>query len=405
MATKIKKISVTNLKALSSATMDFNGCTAIVTGGNNKGKSSFIRALMDRMKGIKSPLVLKQGEKNGSYEMELTNGEKITWTFDAKGKEKMTFFTDRNIKTSVTREISQTYFPKVFDVDRFLTDEPGKQKTAIEKIAGIDFTELNRLYAAAYEERTFANRTMKEAEIKRIQFEPHWNQTQEQSTEKLEQEISSIEVKALRYKTIQDGKKQKETQLEKNKKEIIELKKKIEELEEADMQLETDIDKGKIWLDEDKNKPITTEKIVELKEKLKDIKDNNEAVKKENEYEKALKEVTDAEKEVQRIQNDKLDAIKNSSLPEGFSFIGDTVAYNGIPFDRNHLSSSGIYIAALKLATIGLGEVKTLHFDASFLDKNSLKEIEDWATKNNLQLLIERPDFEGGEIVYEIVEE
>lgn len=40
----------------------------------------------------------------------------------------------------------------------------------------------------------------------------------------------------------------------------------------------------------------------------------------------------------------------------------------------------------------------------SFLDKNSLQEIETWANQNDLQLLIERPDFEGGEIEYHILE-
>ena len=124
--TKIKKITVSNLKALSSLTADFNGCTAIITGRNNSGKTSFLRALSDRLKSIKAP-VLKQGEKEGFYEMELTSGEKLVWTFDTK-KEKLTLITEKNIKTSITKEIGQTYFPKVFDVDKFLTDEPSKQK-------------------------------------------------------------------------------------------------------------------------------------------------------------------------------------------------------------------------------------------------------------------------------------
>jgi hypothetical protein len=38
------------------------------------------------------------------------------------------------------------------------------------------------------------------------------------------------------------------------------------------------------------------------------------------------------------------------------------------------------------------------------LDKNSLLEIEKWAVENDLQLLIERPDFDGGEIEYQILE-
>lgn len=90
-------------------------------------------------------------------------------------------------------------------------------------------------------------------------------------------------------------------------------------------------------------------------------------------------------------------------MPEGFGFTDEGITYNGFAFNKDQLSSSEIYISALKLAACGLGEVKTLHFDASFLDKNSLAEIEKWATENDLQLLIERPDFEAGEIEYHLI--
>lgn len=90
-------------------------------------------------------------------------------------------------------------------------------------------------------------------------------------------------------------------------------------------------------------------------------------------------------------------------MPEGFCFDDDGITYKGLPFNKESLSSSAIYIAALKLAALGLGEVKMLHFDASYLDKNSLAEIEDWAKENDLQLLIERPDFDGGEIEYQLI--
>jgi hypothetical protein len=54
---------------------------------------------------------------------------------------------------------------------------------------------------------------------------------------------------------------------------------------------------------------------------------------------------------------------------------------------------------------MGIGDIKTLCFDASYLDKNSLLEIEKWAADKDLQLLIERPDFDGGELRYEILSE
>lgn len=71
--------------------------------------------------------------------------------------------------------------------------------------------------------------------------------------------------------------------------------------------------------------------------------------------------------------------------------------------DKNAQSSSAIYIAALKLASMKIGKVRTLHFDASYLDKNSLNQIEEWANENDLQLLIERPDFDAGDITYKVI--
>jgi hypothetical protein len=148
--TKVKKITVSNLKAVSALTADFNGCTAIITGGNNKGKSSFLKSLPERLRGHKPELILKEGEKEGFAELELTTGEKFLWSFDEK-KEKLSFFTERNIKTSLTKDICNYYFPPVFDVDTFLNSTPKKQKEVLQKLTGIDFTEIDLLYKEAYE--------------------------------------------------------------------------------------------------------------------------------------------------------------------------------------------------------------------------------------------------------------
>jgi len=124
---KIKKITVSNLKAVSALTADFNGCTAIITGGNNKGKSSFLKSLPERLRGNKPEMILKQNEKEGFAEWELTTGEKFLWEFNTK-KEKLTFISKRNIKSAISKDLSTHYFPAVFDVDEFLNSTPAKQK-------------------------------------------------------------------------------------------------------------------------------------------------------------------------------------------------------------------------------------------------------------------------------------
>ena len=132
---------------------------------------------------------------------------------------------------------------------------------------------------------------------------------------------------------------------------------------------------------------------------------NNIARENAKKLEQEEKFAAEAQAEVDRVLADKDEAIKSSTLPEGFGFDDEGITYNGFPFSKETLSSSALYIAALKLASTIMGHVHALHFDASYLDKNSLKEVWEWAEANDLQLLIEKPDFEGGEIHYETIHE
>ncbi len=70
--TKIKTISISNLKAIAELTIDLNGCSAIITGGNNKGKSTLLKSLPDRIRGERPELIVNDGEEEGKGEMTLT---------------------------------------------------------------------------------------------------------------------------------------------------------------------------------------------------------------------------------------------------------------------------------------------------------------------------------------------
>lgn len=403
---KVKKITVSNLKAVAALTADFNGCTAIITGGNNKGKSSFLRSLPDRLRGLKPDIILKHGEKDGFAEWELTTGEKFIWQFDGK-REKLTFVTERNIPMSVTKELSRVYFPPVFDVDEFLNSGPKKQRATLQKLTGIDFTEIEALYQSAYSERTWANRKVEEEKAKLMFLDPDMSE-EPVPTIDLEKEINGIDAHNLRYDNVVKEMQAKNVTIGENVSRVAQLRLEIQALEDKNLALQQDITNGEKWKQEEKNK--RKENAAELTANLEKVKqqnllieENNKARKQQAAYDKAVLNAGVIDKEVKRLEQEKLDVIKNASMPEGFGFSDEGITYNGFAFNKETLSSSDVYKGALKLALPMLGEVRTLHFDASLLDKNSLSEIEKWANDNDLQLLIERPNFDGGEIEYQLL--
>lgn len=403
---KVKRITVSNLKAISDMEADFNGATAIVTGGNNMGKSSFLRSLPDRIRGIKPDVVLKFGEREGYAEWELTTGEKFVWTFDQTGREKLQFITKDDIRQSVSKEISQRYFPPVFDVDKFLQATPKKQREMLQELVGLDFTEIDKEYDAAFDRRTYANRRAKEerARVGEIKDLPE----KEAPYTDLERELATIDIHNDRYKEAESRLKDHQSVYDSTEVRINDLMKEIERLKSEQIDRKNKMALAEAWLADSKNQPKDNadelkRKITRIKKQNEEIRKNNEARKQEKVAREAESTAEEADREVKKIEQRKMDMITNAKIPDGFSFTEDGIMYNKLPFTKEQLSSSGIYIAALKLANMTIGEVRTLHFDASFLDKKSLAEIEKWANKNKLQLLIELVDRDGEEITYELM--
>lgn len=408
MSTKVQTIIVSNLKAVSSLSIDFNGSTAIITGKNNGGKTSFLRSLIDRVRGIKD-LVLRHNEKEGYAETVLTSGEKFMWTFDKEGKEKLTFVTDKNIKVAVTREIANRYFPKGFDIDKFLNDTPGDQNKTLQRLVGLDFDEINIKYKAAYDKRTLANGILSQEESGRDIIDKQLP-TEVMSTEDLEKELFSIDVHNLKWDNRNTMMLMRKNQSGANAKLINDYKQKILDLEKKNKTLAAEVKADDQWLTDTANIQKTnqeqlTEQIADMEEKNMAIVANNKIIAQEAKITELRKKAKDADDAVKTIDDTRKNMIKEAKMPEGFGFnsLDGGITFNGFEFNKNQLSSSSIYIGALKLAAKTLGEVKTLYFDASHLDKVELGKIEKWAAKEGLQLLIERPDWDAGEIQYELI--
>lgn len=398
---KVKRIKVHNVKAIIDQEINLNGATVILMGGNNKGKSTLLRALKDRLLKMKADHLVRSGEESGTYIMEFTDGSVISWELTTKTKagEKLTLTTSDGNKTSAITDIIKWFSPGNFDIDKFLNESPAAQRKTLERLLGLDFTSIDSRLMNATQERKDANR-----DVERIELAYAGKYVNEAlplnpiPTEKLEKELLGVEAHNARYELMTSE----ETRLLERKKQLEEelatVNRRLGELDDA------------IW--DPTNAPKSEAEVQAMTEKLRQTKELNTRIEANNRLREAISQLDGlreiAHKKdlaVKDIISEKDAMIRSANMPEGFDFAEEGILYKGLPLTKEQLSSSAIYIAALKLASLNVGNVRMLHFDASFLDKFSLKEVLDWAKEQDMQLMVERPDFEGNGIRYEIIEE
>lgn len=429
--TSIRRISVKNIKAIDELDLDFQGCTAIITGGNDKGKSTALAFLTDRLLGEKPDLILRKGEEKGSYTMELSDGSKFEYTATEK-TERIRFTTSDDIKVDVTKEISRKYFAPSFDIDKFLGSGPQERVKILKEFVGVDTTEIDARYQAKYSARAAQNKIV-EVLSSKIDHTVAELPVPEKSLDELRGSLETIQKNATERANAENGlvtfKREKVSHEEKIENAPVEIKVIQKEAEEEIAQLnerirlvsleadkkakeiEDSVEKAKKQLEVVENRIKAGEQWLEDNPPV-DISSVNQDIsvwEKKEAHKKSLaelqaeqKKAEDLDAEVKKIVAEKQELIKSAKLPDGIEIDGSEIKVDGLPLSDAQVSSSKKYIAALKIAAMGLKKVRALHFDAAPLDKNNIKEIISWAHENDLQLLIERPDFDGGEITYEI---
>lgn len=163
---KIKKIEISNLKAIDFQKIELNGCSVMVTGANQKGKTTLLQGMIDRIRGKRPSQIVKQGEKEGRGTMTLDNGEQFKWEFDNETLDKLTYITKDGHASRVTKEIALKYFPKPFNIDKFLVSQPKEQLTQLAELVGLDFESIDAEYLEAYNARTVKNKAEEVAKVK-----------------------------------------------------------------------------------------------------------------------------------------------------------------------------------------------------------------------------------------------
>lgn len=451
---KINRTYVKNIKNIDEFVADLNGATAYIIGGNTKGKTTLCSFLINRLMGDKPDVdVLKDKAKNGEASIKMNDGGEFRYTITPNGTEKIVYVYQNGVEVRATREIISKYLPnKFFDINKFITSSPKEKIQLLTRALGVDITEEQRKINELVTVREERFRQRKNKQSLYEEFKAY-----------LEIDIKELDDLKVKRKEIIDNyqktleeinKYNKEVEI-RNQKRIEEEKLKIDEHNNKVKNIEQDIeilrniyaelqklsckdeivgiinqvkDKG-IQLKEklnniggykefkienieglEKPKEIPTmpslsdtdAKITKLEEKLEN-KRKAEIYKKE--YEDSVSAYESVHKEIQELENKIKDKLQTVKLPKGITITNEGVFYKGLPVDDKHLSTSELYIVSLMLSSVNLKDLRTLYFDCSPLDRNSMEAVLQWARENDLQLLIERPDFDGGELRLEIVED
>jgi hypothetical protein len=402
---RIVKFIIENYKALKGRN-EFSpeGANFMLIGQNGAGKTSAGRALIDILtKNIPSKPVTA-GEHEGYVEYKFDNGQKLLAKFSENGTNKLELISPEGLKINTPKELiaKLTGTGMAFDIDEFLSMQPKPRRELLEKIAGLDFTELNQEEKEAMERRRELNAAVKAAEAR---VKPYNNKLAEMDVVDTSDAVATLkemtEANAA-WQRVDAGLKQRAAK-------IADIDVQIESLKSTKEQLDLEIQKGKEWL---KTNDEFTENQIEQQELLISQADEiREAkrLKRESADLDLLRAQAQAEDTmIRNIREEKELRIKSAKLPaDGLSFDVETdeLLLDGVPFHDNQIAASRKLIAAVQIAASMLGDIKYLHFDGAALDRASADMILKWADDNDLQLCLERPVWEGGDgVKMEIIE-
>jgi hypothetical protein len=439
---KIQTIKIENFKAIGELYADFKGCTAIVTGGNNKGKTSFLRGIPERIRFNRPSVMVKEGSTQGRGELTLDTGERFIWDFNVDGKDTLQYISKEGTKRNVTTEIGSKFFPPLFDIDKFLMSTPKEQSKILQKIIGIDFTDIDKRYADAYANRTDKNRLSEKYQVKLTEMmevppcdevditelqakkdrirqslnaeylankvandtmRAEWQKKVDEQRIAVADNDSIIAQATIRY-TDANTALTKLQNLGYTGNDVIDFVSSLHAAIPAKLEPVSIVEPTYITeLPDDSALKAIDEQILQAVQTNQKAQAYKEYVAYKKTVETAKEDAKAADELVKAIEAERQEMIAKANFPKGIAITSDGITVDGFPLDRSQISTSKLYTTALRIAAMNIGDVRTLFFDASYLDKNTLSEIQVWANENDLQLLIERPDFDGGEITYSLV--
>jgi len=142
--------------------------TIVIAGKNRQGKTSVLRTMIGALGGkrLRPKEFVRKGQKEAEAIVLLDNGLRAELHVDGEN-ERLEVFDRDGLKQRRPQEVLTALIGKdtmAFDPVAWMRWEKEKQAELVRKLTGLDFTEINAERQRVYDERTAANRELKQKE-------------------------------------------------------------------------------------------------------------------------------------------------------------------------------------------------------------------------------------------------
>jgi len=415
---KIQKVSIKKFKVLENFEADIMGNNIFIMGDNAQGKSSMIQFLKIAL-GDQSNIppdatgegVVVASKDGGNYTLKVKFKD---------NKPVVEVTSPDGLKDSRKGTIAALTGAIGFDIDEFVSlskTVSGKKKQVEIYKSFLDSEIIKELDTYAANVKSLeADRTETGREEKRLKalIESHplrneidLSKFKDVNTATLMDSLNAANKKNESIKDIKSKIEAKKLEIANYDIEIAELEKEIEALKVKKIDTQGEITKGNVWLTAN-----TTIDTTDIQQQIESASETNKKsasarqLKADQEaHAKALEEYGESTANIESQRQTISDTIKQMDTPvDGLSFDEDTLIYKGVPVSEASLSTSEIMELGLLMKLAENKELGILFLErGESLGAKRLKDIQEMAAKNNMQLIVEQVE-RGKSLHIEIME-
>lgn len=380
----------------------------VLSGKNGQGKSNILNVIMSVLTGKRLEDPIKHGEEDAECLIDVGDFKVIKkWT--AKGEYIKVVMANGDVKAKPMEFLGGIIGDISFDPLEFSTMKPKEQKEILQKLAGLDFTDIESEYQKTFLERSTVNIEIKGivAQLQNLQAPDPRLPNEEISFKDELDRLQQLRDKRKAFLDVINISNEKQQGISNSENIIKQCEEKIKDIQyaikvaqDAIKNFQIDIDALVIPSE------VTENEIIAVEASLQDIEKKNVQIRAAARYRKLIKDSEKVKQEadgftqtLNRLEQDKATRIANAPMPIiGLSLGDESVMYNGEIFSNLSEGQKTKVSTAISMALNPLLKIIFIRRWAD-LDSEGKKELTDLAHAKGYDIWAEVVD-ESGELGY-----